>query len=77
MNCTCDGVVVERSWSEWKPWRSKSLRTESDIFVRNVRTLKNKYDLTLCQSRLHTASEIFVRHKKIQIGLNLLQFLHP
>ncbi len=26
--------------------------------------LKNKYDLALCQSRLHTASKTFVRHKK-------------
>ncbi len=30
-------------------------------WVRNFRMLKNKYDLTLCQSRLHTASETFVR----------------
>ncbi len=37
---------------------------ESEIFFRNVHTLKNKYDLTLCQSRLHTASETFVRQKK-------------
>ncbi len=29
-------------------------------FVWNFRTLKNKYDLTLCQSSLHTASETFV-----------------
>ncbi len=34
-------------------------------WVRNVRTLKNKYDLTLCQSRLHIASEIFVCHKNL------------
>ncbi len=34
-------------------------------WVQNFCTLKNKYDLTLCQSRLHTASETFVRHKKI------------
>ncbi len=40
-----------------------SLHTESEFFVRNVCTLKNKYDLMLCQSRLHTASEILVRHK--------------
>ncbi len=33
-------------------------------WVWNFRTLKNKYNLTLCQSRLHTASETFVRHKK-------------
>ncbi len=38
--------------------------------VRNFCTLKNKYDLTLCQSRLHTASEIFVRHKQIRIGFD-------
>ncbi len=36
--------------------------------VRNFHTLENKYDLTLCQSRLHTASEIFIRHKKNWIG---------
>ncbi len=28
----------------------------------------DKYDLTLCQSRLHTASETFVRQKKIGSG---------
>jgi len=42
----------------------RSLHTESEIHVRNFRTLKNKYDLTLCQSRFHTASETFVSHKK-------------
>ncbi len=25
---------------------------------------KNKYDLTLCQTHLHTASKTFIRHKK-------------
>ncbi len=43
-------------------------------WVRNFRTLKNKYDLTLCQSRLHTASEIFVRHKQICIGFDFFPF---
>ncbi len=37
-------------------------------WVRNFRTLKNKYDLMLCQSRLHTASETFVRQKKFGSG---------
>ncbi len=37
-------------------------------WVRNFRTLKNKYDLTLCQSGLHTASETFVRQNKIGSG---------
>ncbi len=46
----------------------RSLHTESEIFVRNFRTLKNKYDLTLCQSRLHTASKTFFRQKKIGSG---------
>ncbi len=44
------------------------------MFVQIFCTLKNKYDLTLCQSHLHTASETFVHHKKIQIRLNLLRF---
>ncbi len=35
------------------------------ILIRNVRTFKNKYDLALCQSRLHTTSEIFVRQKSL------------
>ncbi len=30
--------------------QSKGLCTLSEIVVRNSRTLKNKYDLTLCQS---------------------------
>ncbi len=34
----------------------RSLHTESEIFGRNYHTLKNKYNLTLCQSRLHTGS---------------------
>ncbi len=55
----------------------RPLHTESKFFVRNFRTLKNKYDLTLCQSRLHTASEIFVRHKKNCIGFDFLRFSHP
>ncbi len=33
-------------------------------WVQNFPMLKNKYDLTLWQSRLHTASETFVCHKK-------------
>ncbi len=37
-------------------------------WVRNFRTLKNKYDLTLCQSRLHTASETFVHQKEFGSG---------
>ncbi len=37
------------------------LHTESEIFVQIFCTLKNKYDLVLCQSRLHTASETFGR----------------
>ncbi len=32
------------------------------LWVWNFRTLKNKYDLTLCQSCLHTASKIFIQH---------------
>ncbi len=31
-------------------------------------------DLTLCQSRLHAASEMFVRHKKIRIRFDFLRF---
>ncbi len=37
-------------------------------WVRNFRMLKNKYDLTLCQSRLRTASETFVRQKNFGSG---------
>ncbi len=51
-----------RTWSDLFLWRMKVL--EAMCKVRYFRTLKNKYDLTLCQSRLHTASETFVRHKK-------------
>ncbi len=41
----------------------RSLHTESAHFI-----WKNKYDLMLCQSRLHTASETFVRQKKFGSG---------
>ncbi len=44
--------------------------TRSPIFSH----FKNKYDLTLCQSGLHTASETFVCHKKIRISLDFLRF---
>ncbi len=43
-------------------------------WVRNFRMLKNKYDLMLCQSRLHTACETFVRHEKIWIRFEFLRF---
>ncbi len=37
-------------------------------------SVQNKYELTLCQSRFHTASETFVHHKTIRIGFNFLHF---
>ncbi len=47
---------------------------KSEILVRNFHKLKTKYDLKLCQSRLHTASKTFVSHKtKIR---NRFDFLH-
>ncbi len=52
----------------------RSLHTESEIHRPKFRTL---YDLTLCQSLLHTAFEIFVRHKKIRIGFYFFRFSHP
>ncbi len=55
----------------------RSLHAESEIFVRIFRTLKNKYDLTLCQSRLHTASETFVCHKKKLDQVWFSAFMHP
>ncbi len=39
----------------------------SEFFVRNFHTLKMKYDLVLCQERLHTVSKTFV--KKFRSGL--------
>ncbi len=45
--------------------------------VWNFRTVKNKYDLTLCQSRLHTASETVVRHKKNSDQVRFSAFSHP
>ncbi len=52
---------------------SKGHCTESKIFVRIFHML-NKYVLTLCQLRLHTASETFGRHKKIRIRFDFLRF---
>ncbi len=46
-------------------------------WVWNFRTLENKYDLTLCQSCLHTACEIFICHKKNWIGFDFFSFSHP
>ncbi len=45
-------------------------------WVRNCISLKNECELTLCQSRLHTASETFVRHKKNNIEFDFLCFTH-
>ncbi len=44
--------------------------------VRNICMLKNKYDFTLCQSRLHTASETVIKKKKkkSQIRFDFLCF---
>ncbi len=39
------------------------------IFVQIIFMLKNKYELTLWKSRLHTASETFVHHNKFGSGL--------
>ncbi len=39
--------------------------------VQHFCTLKNRYDLTSCQSRLH---ETFVLHKKIRIRFDFLRF---
>ncbi len=38
-------------------------------WVRHFQTLKNKYDVMLCQSRLHIASETFVHQNKFGPGL--------
>ncbi len=37
---------------EWVPSERRSLHTESEILVRNFHSLKNKYNHTLCQTRL-------------------------
>ncbi len=50
-------------WTQKEDFRS--LHTESEILVWNFRMLKNKYNLTLCQSHLHSASETFIHDKKI------------
>ncbi len=47
---------------------------ESEILIWNFHTLKNKYDLMLCQSHLHTASETFVHHKTFGIRFDFLCF---
>ncbi len=41
------------------------------VFAHRVRNIRMNF---LCQSHLHTASETFVHHKKIQIRLNCLRF---
>ncbi len=43
--------------------------------VRNIRTLKNKYDLTLCQSHLHTAAKTFVCIRSVLVLLHVLVFM--
>ncbi len=54
----------------------RSLHTQSEIFVRNFRTLKNKYDLTLCQSRLHTLPPKLSSVKKNSVCNGLQSELH-
>ncbi len=69
INCQCKRIYFSQPFC----WIWRPLHTESEDFVQNFRTLKNKYDLTLCQSRLHTASETFVI-KKIRISFDFLRF---
>ncbi len=47
---------------------------ESEMIAWNFCTLKIKYNLMLCQSRLHTASETFFRSKKIGTRFDFLCF---
>ncbi len=50
--------------------------TESEIFVRNFRKFKNKYDLTLCQSRLHCLRN-FRPSSKNSDQVQFSAFSHP
>ncbi len=52
----------------------KALTNIEGLWVWNVCTLKKKYDLMLCQSHSHTASETFVCQKENRIRLNLCIF---
>ncbi len=59
----------------WFSWMSMRFRWDATIQVwrqlkvsAHFHTLKNKYNLTLCQSRLHTASETFICQKKFGSG---------
>lgn len=56
----------------WK-WGHSSNEIEGPKFP----LVKKKYDLTLCQSRLHTASETFFRNNTIRMGLNFPRFTDP
>ncbi len=73
-------------------WQNKQTKKNSNIedkplmlfvtlkvsahWVRNFHTLKNKYDLKLCQSRLHTASETFIRQNNSD-QVRFSAFSHP
>ncbi len=52
------------------------LHTESEFFVWNFRTLKDKYDLTLCQSRCTLPPKFASVMKKFGSGSIFLHFSH-
>ncbi len=62
------------NWQEFSFGDLRPLHTEYYIFSRNLCMLKNKYDLTSCQSHLHTASETFIRHTFFWIRLDFRCF---
>ncbi len=59
-------INTEDVWTNKRLTSSKGRRTQSPKFL-HIKKI-NKYDLTLCKSRLHTASETFIHHKKFGSG---------
>ncbi len=67
--------VIDTTWRRiiFSTCKNFGLRVQWP-WVLNFRTLKNKHDLTLCQSRLHNASETFICHTKIMTRDNFRRF---
>ncbi len=64
-------LQLKVSEASLKPYYPQTLCPPGNIQLKGLCTLKNKYDLTFCQSRLHTASN-FRMLKKIRIRFDFL-----
>ncbi len=71
--CVCIYIYIYIYVLKWRKKNSECLCTLKSENLFRKKLKNNKYDM-LCQSRLHTACETFIHHKKIWICLDFLHF---